>query len=272
MYLLKAKEILRHEYQNNLLKVSLDYQKDFMEEKIRHSYQVLGMGKLLLQKEAYFRQLSLDEQEFFEAVVLLHDVGRFYEIIRKVAGESIDHGVYGAQYLSYIDVFNKPECLLAIYHHGHLIERLYEDIGYLALSEEQKERVRYGCFLVRDADKLANLYLLCRNFKKVENVFFAAYCFENPYHKVITPAVWNCFMKHMSVKRGDVHNFADMALFFLAWVFDLNFTTSFEFLEKMNVVEKLIAHFSKFWLEKDFAVLREEILAYIREKSCSYVI
>lgn len=266
MYLSAAKDILYKEYQSNLSKISTDYQKEFMEEKIRHSYQVLGCGNLLLCSEKCFQRLSLSEKDFLQAVVLLHDVGRFYEIVEKYAGRTVDHGVYGAQYLARIEEFNKSECFLPIRHHGHLISKLYEDEDYLDLPERWKERVRNAAFLVRDADKLANFYLLSRHFREVEDVFFAAYCFEQPNSKVITPVVWDNFVSHCSVRRDDVRNFADMALFFLAWIYDLNFKSSFRFLQKMKIVEKLVLAFTKFWRVDDAEDIYREILGFIGEK------
>ncbi len=266
MYLSTAKEILHKEYQSNLSKITTDYQREFMKEKIRHSYQVLGYGNLLLRSEKCFQQLLPLEVDFLQAVVLLHDVGRFYEIIEKYAGRAVDHGVYGAEYLSRIEDFNRSECLLPIRHHGHLISQFYADRDYLRLSDELKEKVRNAGFLVRDADKLANLYLLSHFFAEVEDVFFAAYCFEQPYNKAITPAVWDDFLSHCSVKRGNVQNFADMALFFLAWIYDLNFKSSFCFLQRMKIVENLISAFGKFLPAENLNGIYREVQQFVDEK------
>lgn len=266
MYLSTAKEILYKEYQGSLSKISVDYQREFMEEKIRHSYQVLGYGNLLLRSERCFQQLLPAEREFLQAVVLLHDIGRFYEIIEKYAGHVVDHGVYGAQYLAHIESFNRCECLLPIRHHGHLINKLYEDEDYLVLPKELRERVRNTAFLVRDADKLANFYLLSQRFEEVEDVFFVAYCFEQPNSKAITPAVWDDFMSQCSVKRENVRNFADMALFFLAWIYDLNFESSFHILQRLKTVERLVSAFAKFWMAEDEKNISRKIQEFVSKK------
>ncbi len=263
MYLAEAKEILQNEYHQHLNLVTAQYQRDFMEEKIRHSYQVLGAGNLLLKHEQVFQKLSKEDKDYLKAIVLLHDVARFEEIIKKKEEIRFDHGMEGAQFLAKIHKFNRLDCVLPIRHHGHLIEQLYEDVDYVALSKAQQERVCQVSYLVRDADKIANFYLLSRDFEKIEHVFFARHCFENPDSQIITPTVWDSFVSHVSVKRGDAHNLADMALFFLGWIYDLNYQTSFAFLQKMGVLDKLLRLFSKFWRVEDYSLIQDEIRHFV---------
>lgn len=266
MFLSVAKKILLAAFEKNSELITADFQKDFMEEKIKHSYQVLGMGNLLLKHEACFEILSKEDKDYLQAVVLLHDVGRFEEIIKKKSGERFDHGVRGAQILEENDLFNAPDCVLPIRHHGHLIDYLYNDEDFKRLPETMRQRVRLVSFLVRDADKLANFYMLAKNFKEIEDVFFAAYCFKEPHSQKISAEVWADFMAHKSVRREYACNFADMALFFVAWVYDLNFKTSFEVLEKLRIMEKLIFWFSKFWAEEDVCLIEQEVKAFVCAK------
>ena len=79
MCLNKAKEILDIEYNKWYVEIEDSYQKDLMDEKIRHSYQVLGAGNFLLSHEDCFVNSSKLEIDKLKAIVLLHDVGRFYE-------------------------------------------------------------------------------------------------------------------------------------------------------------------------------------------------
>lgn len=266
MFLSVAKKILLAAFERNSKLITADFQKDFMEEKIKHSYQVLGMGNLLLKHEACFERLSKEDKDYLQAVVLLHDVGRFEEIIKKKSGERFDHGVRGAQILEGNDLFNAPDCVLPIRHHGHLIDCLYSDEDFKRLPETMRQRVRLVSFLVRDADKLANFYLLAKNFKEIEDVFFAAYCFKEPHSQKISAEVRADFMAHKSVRREYICNFADLALFFVAWVFDLNFKTSFEVLGKLRIMEKLIFWFSKFWAEADACLIEQEVKAFVCAK------
>lgn len=262
MYLIKAKEMLHDEYQKRSVLISGDYQRDFMLEKIKHSYQVLGVGNFLLKHEKCFADLSCERRDYLQAVVLLHDIGRFFEILEIGQGRSVDHGVYGAQLLGERDLFKAPDCVLPIRHHGHLIDSLYEDSDFKVLPKQTQKSVEEISFLVRDADKLANFYLLARAFREVENVFFAKHCFRQPYSKEICDDAWKNFRNYQCVNRKDVHNFAEQALFFLAWIFDLRYQYSFVFLEKLNILERLMGHFSKFWTLKQTNDITDTLSGY----------
>ena len=179
MYLEKAKEILEKEYRQRRAENTSGFLIEVMDEKICHSYQVLGAGKYLLQNEECFANCSDAEKDFFQSIVLLHDLGRFYEFLVAGQGIKIDHGVYGSEMLAKIPEFNKTEAILAVKHHGHLIDKLYEDEEYQKLSENEQEKVRRIAFLVRDADKMANLYLLVSRFEEVAPMFFSERHFGN---------------------------------------------------------------------------------------------
>lgn len=86
MYLDKAKQILNKEYQQKYALAHTGYQIDFMDEKIKHSYQVLGAGNVLLKHESCFAHINEEEKSYYQALVLLHDVARFKEILEKKKG------------------------------------------------------------------------------------------------------------------------------------------------------------------------------------------
>lgn len=269
MYMDLAKALLEKEYLENKAK-ALDgsYQRLFIEEKMRHSYQVLGAGKYLVRHEAFFQSFSEEEKERFLATVLLHDVARFCELILRSDGVNIDHGVYGAQMLEKEEYFNdRARVLLPIRHHGHLIEMLYEDAEYLALSQEERRLAREVSFLVRDADKLANFYLLAKKFKEMEDIFFVRGNFEEPMCKILSPMVIESFFAHQSIHSKEVRNFADKALFFLAWIYDLNYQASFQFIKKLGIAEQLVQYFAKFWRTEDAQRVYAEICSFISGKA-----
>ena len=94
MYLDLAKKLLSEEYKNKY-KLANEHGKRLMDEKIKHSYQVLGAGNYILKNESVFSKCNVDEIDFLKAIVLLHDIGRFQEGVTS----GIDHGVYGADML-----------------------------------------------------------------------------------------------------------------------------------------------------------------------------
>jgi hypothetical protein len=266
MCLNKAKEILDIEYNKWYVEIEDSYQKDLMDEKIRHSYQVLGAGNFLLSHEDCFVNSSKLEIDKLKAIVLLHDVGRFYEAYQKTKGEKLDHGVFGAEYLKQFPMFNDMYTYLAIKHHGHMIEELYEDEIYSDLLEDEQIKVRNISFLVRDADKLANFYLLVSHFAEVKDLFFCKTSFETPYEININPKVMEDFLANRCVLKADCKNFADWALLVLSWIFDLNFKSSFLFMARLQIVDRLCQCFSCFWEDGQADAIKECLSKFIENE------
>lgn len=265
-YLDEAKKILNREYQEKYALAHTNYQIAFMNEKIKHSYQVLGAGNYILRHEPCFKKCKKEEISYYQAIVLLHDVCRFREILEKEKGNHIDHGVAGAELLVHYTTFNKNDATLSIKHHGHLIERLYEDKEYQQLSSAEQKHIQKVAFLVRDADKIANLNLLATNFSQMKRVFFVPHNFATPHNKTITPTTLTDFMAHRSINKADIHSFADHALMIMAWIYDINYQSSFAFLEKLGIIEKMFTLFSPYWKKSDAKIFKQEITQFILNK------
>ena len=260
MYLERAKEILAKEINLNSGLVKEERGREVIEEKSRHSYQVLGAGNMILKNEDVYKNVDCKELDLLKATVLLHDLGRFYEAVCF----NVDHGIYGAGLLEGDADFGVAKVNLAIKHHGHLIEALYEDEEYLKLDESEKEEVKKYIFLVRDADKIANFYLLAREFKDMENLFFDPV--RRTKDKVPSDKVLDCFMRHVSINKNDVVSLSDHALMIMACVYDINYKASFEFLMKMGILEKIMKLFAKFWKEEDVDIYKKEIFDFVNER------
>ena len=267
MYLADAKKLLNDEYEIRYAQYKQYFQKEFMDEKIKHSYQVLGAGNFILNHEPCFADCSAEDKEYLQAILLLHDVARFYEILEIGEGRHLDHGVYGAEMLAQIPEFSMVDVCLPIKHHGHLIEALYEDEAYKSLSSDQQKRVQEVTFLVRDADKLANFYLLATHFEDARNVFFSPKAFVNPYIKKPSAEMLEKFNAHCcSIHRNFMTNLADKALFFLAWTYDLNYASSFEFMKRLRIIPRLFSQFSQFWNPEDVPLYLKTLEDYIAKR------
>lgn len=256
MYLSKAKELLNEEYLAKRV-LADEHGKRLIEEKIVHSYQVLGAGNMILKNEECYQNCSDEEIDKLKATLLLHDLGRFEEGVRP----GIDHGEYGAGLLRCEELFAKPEILLAIKHHGHLIEELYNDEEYLALSDDEKREVCKYIFLVRDADKVANFYLLSRKFEEMETLFL------NPKirkpSKEVSLKVRGDFLAYCSINKKDVITLAEHALMILACVFDLNYGASFRFLDKTGALLKFFGDVEKYFSVEDGEIFRTVLFNYM---------
>ena len=75
MYLSLAKKLLDCEYKAKR-DLADEHGKRLIEEKIVHSYQVLGAGNMILKNEEVYQNCSDEEIDKLKATVLLHDLGR----------------------------------------------------------------------------------------------------------------------------------------------------------------------------------------------------
>ena len=256
----KAQGLLNAEYET-YYQDATEHARKVMNEKKFHSYQVLGVGNYFLKQEALFHNCSSAELQKLKATLLLHDIGRFYEVFLHEDGGRVDHGVYGAKLLEQKSSFNDAEVILPIRHHGHLIERLWEDSDYSNLSENERRKIQIIIYLVRDADKIANFYLLSRHFKEMENLFFLKSLLDYQT-KIPSPLVWEAFMKHSAVDVKNVKSFADQAIMYMACVFDLAYESSFILLDKLNILQKLFDCFKKFWADDYAQICEYELWTY----------
>ena len=258
MYLSLAKKLLDNEYKAKR-DLADESGKILIEEKIVHSYQVLGAGNMILKNEEIYKDCCEEEIDKLKATVLLHDLGRFEEGVTK----GIDHGVYGADLLRGVEEFSKPYILLAVKHHGHLIEDLYEDVEYKILSEEEKEKVKKYIFLVRDADKLANFYLLSRKFEEMEELFIHPSRFK--VTSDVSEIIRGDFLGYKAINKKNVTTVAEQALMVLACVFDLNYGASFRFLDKTGAIEKFFRSCEKYFYEKDALIFKNVLFGYMNK-------
>lgn len=269
MYLELAKQLLAEEYHKYYDKAD-EFGKTFMDEKIRHSYQVLGVGLYILRHEILFQSCSAEENDRLKATVLLHDIGRFYEAYIGQYAKKVDHGVYGAEILANEALFSRNDVILPVRHHGHLIEKLYEDEIYCALDADERKYIDEVIYLVRDADKLANFYLLSRNFVKMEKLFFPlSLQADNDF--VPSEQVRNAFMAHQAINKQDVRNCADQALMILACLFDVRYVSSFVLMSRWGVMDKLLAKMTKFWQAENAELFAGVIRDYLQEKQLQQI-
>ena len=248
----KAKEILYKEYHDNFEVVrGSPYHEAYMNEKIRHSLQVSGAGNGILAHEAYFANKDGSFIDIVRTAILLHDIYRFREIrVLFQTGRKTDHGVLGAEMLAKTADFNNMLITLPIKHHGHMIECMYKDEQYLNQSEEIKDTIKHIAFAVRDADKIANWYLLAHEWDAINEVWLRH---PNDFSKVqtqINPELWTWFENQKVAPNNLCHTNADILLSILCWLFDMNYDYSIGFCEYHGLFSKLCDILRKFGVDE----------------------
>lgn len=241
-------DILCQHYHETKAYVSSDrFCTHYADEKIYHSMQVIGAGNYLIKHEKTFTNYTFDLLQAARRAYLFHDIGRFAEI-RHIFDcrqnnrpeTHFDHGVEGCRLLRTMPAYNSLLITLPIKHHGHLIKEFYQDNEYKTVSDElTRLRLEEIIFLVRDADKIANYYLLHRNRQEFENLFFAYNTSGG-----LTPEYLELFYLNQPLDCRLAQTSADRILNILAWIFDLNYRPSFEFLLKSGSFETMLSRLS----------------------------
>lgn len=237
----KAKKLLMSEYEHNLQFVrGSRFHELFMREKIEHSFQVSGAGNGILAHEKYFQDKDAEFLDIVRTAVLLHDIYRFRETRGWFeTGQKVDHSVLGAELLQGIKDFDNILITLPIKHHGHMIEDFYADAEYQKQDEQTKEKLKNIIFAVRDADKIANWYLLSRHWTDIQTVWlYHPEDFSEEQAK-INDELWGYFVRHEVGPRNTEYTNAEVLLATLCWLFDINYTYSIDFCKKLNVFNNL---------------------------------
>ena len=249
----KAKELLYHEYEYafDIVKES-DYHRAFVNEKIRHSLQVSGAGNGILAHEKYFLNQPNDFIDICKTSILLHDIYRFREILGSFEnGIKIDHSLKGAEFLEKTTDFNNIFITLPIKHHGHMIEKMYEDEAYKNLDIQTQDIIKHIAFAVRDADKIANWYLLTNEFDDIKDVWLPYPDDFSAEQAKINDELWAYFTNDTVAPNTLRQTNADCLMSIICWLFDMNYSYSIFYCQKLKCFDGFYKLLRKFNVSKD---------------------
>lgn len=250
----QAYELLQRQYEQCRKIVKNDkYYSFYADEKWRHSLQVAGAGNFLLKRIEWLKNKDEDYVEMVKTAILLHDVCRFTEIVHKFRRDfSYDHGIGGAELLRNMPLFADMRIWLPIKHHGHIIEKLYEDSEYQNITDKAlQEEIKNICFVIRDADKIANLHMLI-NEPKMHPLFWEKERVELPTDGVVSEIVKQNAFKYTTTPRFKGATVADRVIGMLSWYFDMNYVSAIDFCRKLGITDGLLKMLEDYCVDEDF--------------------
>lgn len=249
-----AYRLLKEKSEECLQKVAHDeFFVGYTKEKIRHSYQVMGAGNYIVPRVEWLKSKGYEYADMVKSAVLLHDICRFAEIEEKcLHNRQIDHGVAGGEFLRTVPEFSDIRIWLPIKHHGHLIEALYADEEYKNIADEElKQEVARICFIIRDADKIANLRMLAYE-PDMRYLFFGKKDVVPAVDGHISEPVWRELEKDETLPRWAEATPADRMAGYLSWYYDINYQYAIDFCAKLNVTTRLVDLFKWVCIDEDF--------------------
>lgn len=201
--------------------------------KIKHTYEVVKKSEYI----ANGLRLDKENIELAKIIALLHDIGRFEQI--KEFGEfndkKIEHAEFGVKVLFDNGLIRK-----------FMDENKYDNIIYKAIYNHNKYKIEENlnekellqCKIIRDADKLDNFRVKEKD--KLEDMFPKIYNEKTINYETISEKVYEDFMQHKCIKLEDRKTIIDYWVCVIAFIFDLNFNISLQYVKENNYIDILV--------------------------------
>lgn len=207
--------------------------KESINHKYRHSVEVLRAGELIMQETDELKNLSEDLKKYAQKALLFHDVGRFEEAVLRYntphleANSEVlnryDHGLIGYNTMRQNPLYNDIRILLAIRYHGKMMDDVKKSALWAEAEQSpQADAAKKILYLVRDADKLANLAKIKSDDHLRKDIFYKLLPDEAKYAG-LSETVMRQFFAEQTILSATVYSFADRILQVISWIFDLNY-------------------------------------------------
>ncbi|MBQ8465349.1 MAG: HD domain-containing protein [Alphaproteobacteria bacterium] len=238
-------------YKQAIVKVPNDsFFKGSIDHKFRHSVAVLYAGERIIKETPELKNTSESFRKLAKTALLFHDVGRFEEAVKRHNTPNLtakaevlnqyDHGLLGYNALKDNPKYNDIRIVLAVRYHGKMMDEvrkssLWQKTQACPEGKEAQEIL----YLVRDADKLANL----ENIKKEDHLrkdLFYKLLSKEALQAGLSEKVKEQFLSGQTVLSPTVYSFADRVLMILSWIFDLNYQKTKEIFKENKYDEYLL--------------------------------
>ena len=213
--------------------------------KFHHSFRVMEYSKEIA------RSLNLSDEDIELAIIigLVHDIGRFEQWTKFNTYDdtvSLDHGDLASEILNYLleNSSDKQIILKAVKNHNKV-----------GIENGLDDRTMLFCKIIKDADKL--------DIMKEQGLVITV---EDDY---LEENVMDCFFKGYLITNETEHEKTDFnaVLRYLAFIYDINFKYSFEFIKQNNIVENKINLLKSYSTEDEkLDKIKDKLLSYIDEK------
>lgn len=237
-----------------------DENDDKIKLKVIHTFCVLDAADEICRGEG----LGAEDHQLALLIALLHDIGRFEQLkeFHCFDDGKLNHADFGVKVL----------------FEDRLIERFISDRAFdevirkairyhsrFSLPEGLSERELLHCRIIRDADKLDNFRV--KDTERVETLFDTPE--EEVAREAVTPLILDTVRAHRCVLSSDRVTHMDCWVSYLAFIFDLNFRSSFRFIERNDYLNRNIDRitYQNPATKQDMEEIRSICNRYIQEHS-----
>lgn len=243
-----------------------------IKRKYIHSIRVLAIGNKIRNKTKILSNNSSKELELIAIKALLfHDVGRFLESITRYNNEKnnklspvwdrkLNHGLIGVKLLKNNPKYNDKRILFAIKYHGEMIEKALNSKEYKEEKNTKlKKEMLHILYLVRDADKLENLFRIKNHNNLKKDVFYKQLSNANKIAP-LSEKVIKQFLSQKVIRFSSVKSYADRVLMVLSWFFDINYKESIMISKENKYKDFLLTLLSEYNKDKELQLKIKKLL------------
>lgn len=219
-------------YANSFVNLTEKQVRNFTIKK-EHSFRVAEISGEL----ATTLQLEEEDKKIAWIAGLFHDVGRFRQLAEYDTfsdSRSVDHAELSVKILEEEGFLQKIDC--------HDKELIYTVIGLhnkFELPKKLAGRQLLHARLLRDADKLDIYKVLSDYYTNTDLAPNHTLTWELPKGTEVSAAVKKDVLAGKMVMKKDVASEIDVKILQLAWVYDINFRSTIEYLLNNRYLEKI---------------------------------
>ena len=223
-----------------------------------HTYGVIKAADYICTRE----ELGAGNRDLALLIALLHDIGRFEQLraYNSYDDDRFDHARFGVKLLF---EQGKIRDFISCADYDEVIRQSIAYHSMYRLPEIQDPRILLHCKIIRDADKLDNF--------RVKSVDSLEAHFDLPGEIIqkegISENVLQAVRDHRCVRREERKTHLDMWVSYMAFIFDLNFSSSFRFIQEHDYINRCIDRMD--YSEKNTKESMEEVrricLDYVQE-------
>ena len=201
--------------------------------KIIHTYEVVHKSEYIA------KGLGLNEEnvELAKLIALLHDIGRFEQIkvIQEFNDNKLNHADFGVKVLFEDNLIRK---FIQDNQYDTIINKAIWNHNKYKIEDELNEIQLLHCKIIRDADKLDNFRV--KEIEDFKDMFPKIYNVKTIDNEEISLKVYQDFMNHKCIKLNDRKTIIDYWVCVIAFIFDLNFDISLQYVSDNKYIDKLI--------------------------------
>ncbi len=226
--------------------------------KVIHTYETMKCIRMLCDQLT----LTHEEKDLATLIALLHDIGRFEQWVRYESFadyKTIDHALFSSELLfdkGLIRNFIQDE------HYDNIIKAAIVCHNQYKLVDEYDEKTLLFIHLMRDADKLDNFRV--KEEESIETLLFVS--LDEVNNEKISPLVYDQFYHQELIYAPNRQTHLDMWLSYIAFLFDLHFDESIQYIRENHWIERSFARITPIdeTTKKEYDILKQRALEYVK--------